>query len=121
MLFPFISKQLVSKKCSGQAISGHFQSQDRQATCTIINDGTDLEICCHGETKRYEVKGTADGEVAYHKLKVSSKASHGALVSGTTLIRVTNVGQPNVQLHFLHHGTISLFILCLVRCYTLVV
>jgi len=83
----------------------YFQSQDEEAICTIVKDGTDLEVCCKGAITRYEVKGTTDDDVAYQKLKVSSQASYDALVGGTTLVRVTSVGKAKVRLHFLQFGT----------------
>jgi hypothetical protein len=82
----------------------YFRSVDPGSLCTEVKDGSDLEVRCKGKTRRYEVKGTADDDVAYSKLKVSSWHSYNALKEGVTLLRITKVGQRTVELPFLRHG-----------------
>lgn len=69
----------------------YFRSQD--ATCEIIvpGNGCDIEVRINRTTHRIEVKGTADINIAWSKLKVSGKPSYDALVSGMPLYRVTGV------------------------------
>ena len=68
-------------------------------------DGADLRVTIDGKTERIEVKGTKDSDIAWQKLKVSSKKSHDALVSGdATIYRVVDVDSPNPRVHILIHG-----------------
>lgn len=68
-------------------------------------DGVDLRVTIDGKTERIEVKGTKDSDIAWQKLKVSSKKSHDALVSGDALIyRVVDVGSANPRVYILIYG-----------------
>ena len=55
--------------------------------------GADLAVALDGGAARqFEVKGTADGAIAWQQLKVSSQASHDLLASGgASVLRVTSV------------------------------
>lgn len=82
----------------------YFESNYVDVTFPHGVDGADITITYDGKTENFEIKGTADSNISWSKLKVSSKACHDALVSGMTMIRVTNIGQKNVELHFLKYG-----------------
>lgn len=68
------------------------------------NMGADIEVVRDGVTDKYEIKGTMDTKISWQKLKVSSLACHDALKDGMALIRVTNIGEKTVYLHFLKYG-----------------
>jgi hypothetical protein len=68
-------------------------------------DGVDLKVTIDGKTERIEVKGTQDFDIAWQKLKVSSKKSHDALVSGdASIYRVVDVDSANPRVYILTHG-----------------
>jgi hypothetical protein len=66
--------------------------------------GVDLIVEVEGNQINYEIKGTESVDVAFDKLKVSSKDSHAALVGGMKLLRVSNVRNRTVNLYILEHG-----------------
>ena len=82
--------------------------KDRYGEDVVIEedrDGADLRVMIDGKTERIEVKGTKDSDIAWHKLKVSSKKSHDALVSGAASIyRVVDVDSANPCVHILIYG-----------------
>jgi hypothetical protein len=55
--------------------------------------GADLAVVLDaGGPKQFEVKGTANADIAWQQLKVSSKSSHNLLDSGgASVLRVTSV------------------------------
>ncbi|RYC51859.1 hypothetical protein [Flagellimonas olearia] len=67
-------------------------------------DGVDLIVYSPNDRLEYEVKGTEDSGVAFHKLKVSSTNVHNKLVNGLTLLRICSIGNHTVQLHFMQYG-----------------
>ena len=68
-------------------------------------DGVDLRVTIDGNTERIEVKGTKDSDIAWQKLKVSSKKSHDALVKGdATIYRVVDVDSADPRVHILIYG-----------------
>lgn len=70
----------------------------------IGKEGADIIVSMPEENKSYEVKGTAGSDIAWSKLKVSSQHSYNAITNGLEIIRVTNVGQQKVKLHFITYG-----------------
>lgn len=53
----------------------------------------------------FEVKGTADADIAWQQLKVSSRTSYELLVSGgAAVLRVTDVFGRKPVVYELHHG-----------------
>jgi hypothetical protein len=66
--------------------------------------GSDLQVTINGISTSYEIKGTADCDIQFAKLKVSSTHSYNALVGGLALIRVCNVGRIDPTLFFLKYG-----------------
>ena len=68
-------------------------------------DGVDLRVTIDGKTERIEVKGTKDSDIAWEKLKVSSRKQHDALVSGdATIYRVVDVHSADPRVHILIYG-----------------
>lgn len=61
----------------------------------------DLSACIDGETYEYEIKGTTDKDIAWSKLKVSSKNCYDKLVEGMPLIRITNLGKTDMIIYTL--------------------
>ncbi|HEX8014879.1 MAG TPA: hypothetical protein VF465_06565 [Flavobacterium sp.] len=82
----------------------YFLSLDPEAIFSTGKNGADLEVTYLQKIEKFEIKGTADGTIAWNKLKVSSQQCHDALVNGMSIIRVTNVGKENPTIHILKHN-----------------
>ena len=58
----------------------------------------------------FKIKGTADSDIAWQQLKVSSKSRHALLTSGlASVLRVTDVFGREPVVHELRHGRDFLF------------
>jgi len=67
--------------------------------------GADITVISKSKKEtNYEVKGTEDPNIAFKKLKISSKQCHDDLVKGMEIIRVTNIRQRKMNLYFLKHN-----------------
>jgi Holliday junction resolvase len=73
-----------------------FKTGGRNQPDIIVTDGNN--------STEYEVKGTEDSDIAFNKLKVSSKYSYNKLITGMEVIRVTKIRNKKVKLFFLKHG-----------------
>ena len=70
------------------------------------HDGADLRVSVGGEAEAIEVKGTATDDIAWAKLKVSSRQSYRALKSRTArMYRVVNVNSAKPRIFILEFGT----------------
>ena len=82
--------------------------KDRYGDDVVIEedrDGVDLRVTIDGKTERIEVKGIKGSDFAWQKLKVSSKKSHDAIVSGdATIYRVVDVDSADPRVHILIYG-----------------
>lgn len=67
-------------------------------------DGSDLKIIHISESFEIEIKGTADKNIAWNKLKVSSQKSHDRLIEGLPVYRVTDVFSKKPILYILEYG-----------------
>jgi hypothetical protein len=102
--FPNLGKNSDVGKYSIEVVKMFFLSKDPASSFSACKGGADLEVKQGKKSEQFEVKGTIDPEICFQKLKVSSHGCHDALVNGMTLIRVTNVGQLKMKLHFMKHG-----------------
>ena len=69
--------------------------------------GADLSVLASGDLKPtpFEVKGTADADIAWQQLKVSSRTSYELLVNGgAAVLRVTDVFGRKPAVYELRHG-----------------
>ncbi len=69
--------------------------------------GADLSVLIPSDSKAtaFEVKGTADANIAWQQLKVSSRTSYELLVSGgAAVLRVTDVFGRKPVVYELRHG-----------------
>lgn len=82
----------------------YFKSLDSNVHFSKGTKGADLEVNYLGLTEYFEIKGTADPNICWQKLKVSSQTCHDALKNGMTLIRVVNVGTLTPILYFMKYG-----------------
>jgi hypothetical protein len=76
-----------------EVVKTHFRRKHPGCQFVAAARGADLAVLLDGAVrKQFEVKGTAAPDIAWQKLKVSSKASYDLLASGkASVLRVTNV------------------------------
>ena len=86
-----------------ELVQFYFRTQDAACTFRFPGNGCDLETQVNGTTHRIEVKGTADLDIAWTKLKVSGAPSYNALLNGMPLYRVTGVYERNPVLFILRY------------------
>lgn len=67
----------------------------------ISTKNIDLCFEAKGKTFEYEIKGTTDNDIAWNKLKVSSKNCHDLLENGMPIIRITNIGKTDMIIYTL--------------------
>lgn len=82
----------------------YFKSINPEVIIRKGKKGVDLVIQTQESTTNYEIKGTESLDIAFDKLRVSSKDSYQALVDGMMLLRVANVRNRKVSLYFLEYG-----------------
>ncbi len=85
----------------------HFRNQNPGCRFVDPPSGADLAVLPAGAAapKLFEVKGTADGDIAWQQLKVSSQSSHDLLTRGSaSVLRVTDVFGQEPVVHELRHG-----------------
>ena len=65
-----------------------------------------VDLCAEigDQIYEYEIKGTTDSEIAWNKLKVSSKNCYNKLVNGMPLLRITNIGKQDMIIYTLIFG-----------------
>jgi len=62
----------------------------------VNKNGIDITTNTDGFVENYEIKGTADKNISWNKLKVSSQGCFNHLTNGMTLIRISNIGYTNM-------------------------
>ena len=86
-------------------VTRYFKKADPNIKFELGKNGADITVISKSKKEtNYEVKGTEDPNIAFKKLKISSKQCHDALVKGMEIIRVTNIRQRKMNLYFLKHN-----------------
>jgi hypothetical protein len=101
-LFPNLGKNSDVGKYAIEIAKLFFLIRDSKATFAVCKGG-DLGVTVNGKYEEFEIKGTVDADICYYKLKVSSLACYNALLNGMTLIRITNIGELRMTIHFMKH------------------
>lgn len=102
--YPNLGKNSHIGNLAVRVVELYFLSVDPATAFAIGTDGADIEVHSKGKSIRYEIKGTAAEAISWSKLKVSSLQSYNSLVNGMELIRVTNIGNAKMKIHFLKFG-----------------
>jgi len=102
--YPNKGKNGDISKIAVEVVKLYFQAKLGTPIFKKAQAGGDIIVGINGIEKEYEIKGTEDYDLSFSKLKVSSQQCHDALEKGMLLIRVTNLRQCNVMLHFLKCG-----------------
>jgi hypothetical protein len=102
-LYPNTGKNSDVGKIAVEVAKLYFSSLSGLTSFTTNKKGIDLTVEVNGLVEKYEIKGTADKDISWRKLKVSSQNCHDHLVNGMTLIRITNIGSTAMTFHFLRY------------------
>lgn len=103
-LYPNTGKNSDVGKLAVEIAKLYFLSMADTATFITNRNGIDLSTTINEVVENYEIKGTADKNISWNKLKVSSQNCHDHLVNGMTLIRITNIGSTEMIFYFLKHN-----------------
>src|SRR5437762_7559142 len=87
---PTIKSSTVGRRAI-ELVQFHFRTQDPACKFLEPGNGIDLEVTRGEQVDRIEVKGTADRNIAWMKLKVSGKPCYAHLIAGIELYRVVAV------------------------------
>lgn len=68
------------------------------------NNEPDMIVIENNTEIPYEIKGTKGNNIAFNKVKISSKYCYDKLIEGMEIIRVTNIGESIVKIYFLKNG-----------------
>jgi hypothetical protein len=102
-LYPNTGKNSDVGKIAVEIAKLYFLSLNAETSFITNRNGIDLSLTIDGQIEYYEIKGTADIDISWNKLKVSSQNCHDNLVNGMILIRITNIGSTEMILHFLKY------------------
>jgi hypothetical protein len=102
-LYPNIGKNSDVGKLAVEVAKIYFLSLNAITTFVTNKNGIDLTVEVNGIKEKYEIKGTADKNISWSKLKVSSQNCYDNLVNGMTLIRITNIGSTAMIFYFLKY------------------
>jgi hypothetical protein len=102
-LYPNTGKNSDVGKLAVEVAKLYFLSLNGLTSFITNKKGIDLTVEANGLAENYEIKGTADKDISWNKLKVSSQNCHDHLVIGMTLIRITNIGSTTMTFHFLKY------------------
>ena len=102
-LYPNTGKNSDIGKIAIEVAKLYFLSKNEMTSFTTNKKGIDLTTEVNGLIEKYEIKGTADKDISWSKLKVSSQNCHDHLINGMTLIRITNIGSTTMTFYFLKY------------------
>jgi hypothetical protein len=102
--YPNLGKNSHVGNIAVKVVELFFLARDPGATFRLGAKGADIEVNTEGRIERFEIKGTADKDISWAKLKVSSQDCYQCLVEGMRLIRVTGIGATRMKIHFLKYG-----------------
>ena len=102
--FPNIGKNSHVGRLAVEIAKFYFQDKYNEPKFIENKNGVDLTVVHNNLQSDYEVKGTSDAKIAYSKLKVSSQACYDKLVNGQILLRICNIGNQKVKLHFMKYN-----------------
>jgi hypothetical protein len=103
-LYPNTGKNSDIGKLAVEIAKLYFLSINDSTTFFTNRNGIDLSTSVNGIVENFEIKGTADNNISWNKLKVSSQNCHDHLVNGMRLIRITNIGATEMTFYFLTHS-----------------
>jgi len=103
-LYPNVGKNSDVGKLAIGVAKLFFLFKDPNTAFVTNKNSIDLSTSINGIIENYEVKGTADKDICWNKLKVSSQCCYDNLIKGMTMIRITNIGTTEMSFYFLKHG-----------------
>ncbi len=102
--YPFTMQSAKVGQRSVEIVKWHFKTID--PNCNFDNKQTDVDLRVTSKANIYdiEIKGTADEDIAWMKLKVSGKRSYRKLKNGMPIYRVCNVYSKNPRIFILNYN-----------------
>ena len=102
--YPFDMQSAKVGQRSVEIVKWHFKTID--PNCKFDNTQTDIDLRVTIKEKLFEIeiKGTADKDIAWMKLKVSGKRSYEKLKNGMPIYRVCNVYNKKPCIFVLHYN-----------------
>jgi hypothetical protein len=102
--YPFTMQSAKVGQRSVEIVKWHFKTID--PNCNFDNSQTDVDLRVTSKTNIYdiEIKGTADEDIAWMKLKVSGKRSYQKLKNGMPIYRVCNVYSKKPRIFILNYN-----------------
>jgi len=102
--YPFTMQSAKVGQRSVEIVKWHFKTID--PTCNFDNGQTDVDLRVTSKANIYdiEIKGTADEDIAWMKLKVSGKRSYQKLKNGMPIYRVCNVYSKKPRIFILNYN-----------------
>ena len=102
-LYPNTGKNSDVGKLAVEVAKLYFLKLNAMTSFVTNKNGIDLTVEANGIIEKFEIKGTADKDISWSKLKVSSQNCYDHLVDGMTLIRITNIGSTAMTFHVLKY------------------
>jgi hypothetical protein len=102
--YPFTMQSAKVGQRSVEIVKWHFKTID--PNCNFDNGQTDVDLRVTSKANIYdiEIKGTADEDIAWMKLKVSGKRSYQKLKNGMPIYRVCNVYSKKPRIFILNYN-----------------
>jgi len=102
-LYPNNGKSSVVGERATEIVKVYFTSQDNNSTFEKPTDG-DLKITSKDRVLKIEIKGTAEKDICWMKLKVSGEPSYKSLIQGMPLYRVCGVYERSPVIYVLYYS-----------------
>jgi|GEM_PF-972995 len=102
--FPAKGKNSDIGKIAVEIVRDYFFSVNEATVFKDCKNGGDVTTCIEEIETHYETKGTERSDISFSKLKVSGWHCHGPLVAGMELVRVINIGNTKMQIHFMKYS-----------------
>lgn len=103
-LYPPTVKSATVGERASDLVKFYFRTVDPDCQFIERIGGIDLEVTGDRLSVRMEIKGTADADIAWMKLKVSGEPSYRHLREGLPLYRVVGVYDRNPRIYVLKYA-----------------
>ncbi len=103
-LYPPTAKSSTVGERAVELVKFYFRTLDCDCQFHVPGGGVDLEVTGKELSERIEIKGTADADIAWMKLKVSGKPCYDRLLEDLPLYRVLAVYDRNPRICVLKYS-----------------
>jgi hypothetical protein len=102
--YPFTMQSAKVGERSVELVKWYFRTIDPNCTFDNSQRDVDLRVTSKGRIYDIEIKGTADEDIAWLKLKVSGKRSYEKLKSGMPIYRICNIYSKKSRIFILKYN-----------------